>query len=281
MLPAIERLLEDGHELMGVFSFEVDNIFNFNTRTQALAQSKNVPFILSAVEDFHMNGLIDKGTDVFLSAGYPRKIPPIDEERAEDRPVYCINVHPTFLPKARGLMPIPRIIMDNIDGAAGFTAHKITEKFDAGDILLQEKFSLSPRETVESYTAKIAIRAPEMFSKLMSDLPSLWENAMPQNEALSTTLRAPDNEERVFNWETDVENIDRIGRAFGCFGSLAHFDEQLWVVYHYDFWKENHDLPPGTVAARLSREITIAAKNGFVCLKNFQAVEPEANLSPA
>ena len=268
MLPAIMRLTKEGHELIGIFSFECDNIFNFNRECQNVARHRSIPLIMARAEDFHLNEFIDKGTEIFLSAGYPYKIPPIDEDKA-----FAVNVHPTRLPKARGVMPIPRIILDNIKDAAGFTAHKMTQEFDAGDILLQEKFDLGPTETVETYSSKIAIRAPDMFAELINNLPELWKNAKAQNEKKATSIKPPKDEERFLNWEQDVLDIDRTGRAFGQFGSLARFNNQVWVVYNYDFWEEKHELKPGSIAAAMGREVVIAAKNGFICLKNFQPVK--------
>ena len=38
MLGTVHRLLDDGHELAGIFSFPCDNVFNFNVETTALAK---------------------------------------------------------------------------------------------------------------------------------------------------------------------------------------------------------------------------------------------------
>lgn len=265
MLPSVLPLLEEGHELMAIFSFECDGIFNFNDNCQALCRSADIPFILSPAEEFHIAGLIERGAECFLAAGYPYKIPPIDENKA-----YAINVHPARLPLARGLMPVPRIIMKNLKKAAGLTAHKMTPVFDGGDILLQCKFHLDRRETVETYCAKIAMRAPSLIAALMGNLPELWAGAKPQNPARASSFKIPTDRERLLDWTKKVEDIDRTGRAFGRFGSLAEIDGDRFVVFDYDFWKEKHALPPGHVAACLSREITIAAKDGFICLKDFQ-----------
>lgn len=268
MLPAIKRLIADGHELAGVFSFPVDNIFNFNNETKALAQEHGKPFTLQPAKDKHLQPYIDDGVECFLSAGYPHKIPPIDEKDA-----YAVNVHPTRLPKGRGLMPIPPIILNNITDAAGITAHKMTQEFDAGDILVQRQFDLLPTETVETYTAKIAMRAPDMFSELMADLPGLWNNAAKQDQSQATYLKPPTNEERVLSFDNTVEQIDKITRAFGRFGSIVKINERFWVVFDCDVWKEKHDYRPGTAVAKMSREIVIAIKDGFICIKDYQLIE--------
>lgn len=268
MLPAIASVIEKGHELAGIFSFDCDNIFNFNQKCQSFAQKRDLPFVLSPAQDFHLTPFLDQGVALFFAAGYPYKIPPIDTTRA-----YAVNLHPTFLPKARGLMPIPNIILNNLEDAAGLTAHKMTTDFDAGDILLQQKFLLSPEETVETYSAKIAIHAPGFVAKLFNQLPALWDKATPQDERKATTIAAPGDQDRLLDWSADINKIKRIARAFGNFGSLGHFDNQLWVVYALDGWRETHDLSPGTIAARLSREIVIAVRDGFVCLKHYQPVQ--------
>ncbi len=268
MLPSMMRLMEDGHQMIGIFSFQCDNVFNFNTECQNLAGRLNIPFIQSPANESHLQNFIDQGGELFIAAGYPHKIPDIKSENA-----YAVNIHPTYLPQGRGLMPIPEIIINNIETAAGFTAHKMTQEFDAGDILLQQKIALQPDETVETYSAKIALKAPDLISNLAANLPDFWQKAKPQSENKATHFKAPSDDDRVMQWDQTVEEIDRVGRAFGRYGSLAPFDEQIWVVYDYDCWVEKHDLPAGTIAARLSREVLITAKNGFILLKDFYTVQ--------
>ena len=78
---------------------------------------------------------------------------------------------------------------------------------------------------------------------------------------------------RTLDWTQPVARIDHTARAFGRYGSLARIDGVLHVVYAADMWEETHALPPGTVAARLSREIIIAASDGYVLLKDFQTAQ--------
>ncbi len=268
MLPAIERVIADGHELLAIFSFDCDNVFNFNTRAQNLAKQRGAAFILSRAEDFHITNFIDKGAEIFLAAGYPYKIPPIDETTA-----HAINIHPAYLPKGRGIMPVPYIIANHINEAAGLTAHKMTQTYDAGDILWQEKITLDKRESVETYNAKILMKSADITAQIFNNIDKIWNNAKPQNEKHTTQFPMPTDEMRMMDWSQNVEAIDAVGRAFGSFGSLALLDNQLWVVYDYDFWREKHGLTVGTIAAATSREITIACKDGFICLKNIQPAQ--------
>lgn len=264
MLPAIRRLTSEGHALLGVFTFEVDNVFNFNTATIDFARRQGAPVILSRPDTAHIDEFLAQGCEVFLSAGYPYKIPPVNSETA-----YAVNIHPTYLPHARGLMPIPRIILENATNAAGFTAHKMTQQFDAGDILLQKKFPLLPNETVETYTAKIAMRAPDMVSELFNDLPDLWRKARPQSARSASHYPPPTDRDRTLDWNKTTAELDRTSRAFGRFGCLAQTPEGIFIACDATFWKERHNLSPGTIAAITAREMTLACADGYACLKEF------------
>lgn len=266
MLPAVQRLVSEGHELAAVLSFECDNVFNFNMATREFAQAQRLPFTLSRAEPEHIETYLSQGVQVFLAAGYPYKVPPIPAGRA-----YGINLHPSYLPKGRGIMPTPHIILGQHE-AAGVTIHKMTDRFDYGDILLQEKIDLSPREDVEIYSAKVALKAPEMLSLVFKDLPGYWERALAQSEATSSHFKAPDEAMRSFRFDMTVEDIDRIARAFGRYGSLTQLGPDRLVVYNLAIWRQAHNVQPGTLAAVMSRELVVAAQDGFVVLKEFQKI---------
>ena len=164
MLNAVDRLVQDGHELIAIKSFECDNIFNFNKRCQAYAHDKNIPFDTVAPTSADIDKFLGRGCELFLAAGYAFKVPPIDEKKA-----YGINFHPSFLPYGRGIMPTPYILMSYPD-SSGITIHKMTQRYDQGDILYQEKLPLNENEDVETLSARIAMRAPHILSMVMGDI---------------------------------------------------------------------------------------------------------------
>ena len=267
MIGVVQRLLADGHQLAGVFTFPCDNVFNFNADIVALATGRNIPLFTDRPTPAALATFLASGATCFLAAGYPYKIPPI-----ETPGVFAINVHPSLLPKGRGIMPTPHILMDHPE-AAGLTFHKMTQDFDGGAILDQRALPLHPRETVETYSARIAMAAPAMASRLLADLPDAWARARPQDESQASHFPPPPESMRTLDWTQPVARIDQTARAFGRYGSLARIDGVLHVVYAADMWEETHALPPGTVAARLSREIIIAASDGYVLLKDFQTAQ--------
>ncbi len=265
-LNVARRLIKDGHDLCGAFTFPCDNIFNFNKDLIALAKSHNAPLSLEKPTAENIQMFIEQGCDLFLSCGYSFKIPPIDESRA-----YGINTHPSALPKGRGLMPTPHIIM-HAPEAAGFTVHKLTPDFDAGDILYQEKIKLTNEDTVDSYAAEIAKRTPQILSKIIADLPTYWKNAQPQNEEEASAFAPPNEATRTINWNSAIQDIDRKLRAFGSFGCFAHINGKPYAIFAHSFSEESHDFDPGTMVEATDNAIKIAAKGGFITATKFQMI---------
>ena len=262
MLGVARRLVADGHTLCGILTFPCDNIFNFNTETIALAEKHKVPISLEKPSPAQIAALRNAGTEIFIAAGYLYKIPDVS-------PAYGLNIHPSLLPKGRGIMPLPFILLDHPE-ASGLTIHKLSGKFDTGDILLQEKLPLSETETVETLSARMAARAPDMISAIIKDLPGHWNNAVPQDETEALHFPPPGDRMRILDWDLPIERLDKIARAFGRFGSLAPLEDGMRVVYAHAVEKKKHTLPPGKIAVRDEKEIAVAANGGIFILKKFE-----------
>ncbi|MGB4108085.1 MAG: formyltransferase family protein [Alphaproteobacteria bacterium] len=259
MLGIVRRLVEDGHEPVGLFTFPCDNVFNFNHETEAFGKKFDLPVHFEKPRPEDVSAMIGKGAEVFIAAGYLYKIP-------DTAPAYGINVHPAFLPKGRGLMPLPFILLDHPD-AAGLTIHKLANKLDGGDIIAQEKLPLSENESVETLSGRIALRAPELLSEIMKDLPCHWNASKKQDESAASEFPPPGDQMRLLDWNLPIERLDKIARAFGHYGSLAVIDGHVHAVYSHGIKKEKHAMPPGGIASRNNDEITVAANGGLFIIK--------------
>ena len=58
------------------------------------------------------------------------------------------NMHPSLLPKFKGRDPISEVIKKK-ENFSGVTVHKLTEKFDEGEIFFQEKFEIKNKNKKE------------------------------------------------------------------------------------------------------------------------------------
>ena len=65
-----------------------------------------------------------------------------------------INIHPSLLPKYKGLNTHQRAIKNN-DKYSGCTVHYVTNKLDSGKIIMQKKIRINKNETIKSLEKKI------------------------------------------------------------------------------------------------------------------------------
>ena len=87
--------------------------------------------------------------DLIILAGYMRVI-----KNPAAFPAPMINVHPSLLPKYKGLNAVEQA-MDSGDSVTGCTVHYVTEELDGGTIIAQQEVPILPDDTVESLTKAI------------------------------------------------------------------------------------------------------------------------------
>jgi len=87
--------------------------------------------------------------DLIILAGYMRVL-----KNPSAFPAPIINVHPSLLPKYKGLNVVERA-MEAGEEVTGCTVHYVNEELDGGEIILQGKVPIMPDDTVESLTKAI------------------------------------------------------------------------------------------------------------------------------
>jgi len=87
--------------------------------------------------------------DLIVLAGYMRII-----KNPAAFPAPMINVHPSLLPKYKGLNVVEAAIEAG-DKVTGCTVHYVNEELDGGDIIMQSEVPILPEDSVESLTKAI------------------------------------------------------------------------------------------------------------------------------
>ena len=82
-----------------------------------------------------------------------------------------MNIHPSYLPKNKGLNPQKQVI-DEKASFTGCTVHFVNEKFDSGKIILQEKIKIMQNDNVESLSNRILQREHEIYPKALNQIAS-------------------------------------------------------------------------------------------------------------
>ena len=117
-------------------------------------------FIEHEDEDLMIMTLKAMDVDLIILAGYMR----ILSKKFVDSFDKIINVHPSLLPKYKGLNTVQRAL-DAGDTVVGCTVHYVTEELDSGDIICQEEVQIFPHDTVQSLTKVIQQREYEILPR--------------------------------------------------------------------------------------------------------------------
>jgi phosphoribosylglycinamide formyltransferase-1 len=80
-----------------------------------------------------------------------------------------VNIHPSLLPKYKGLDTHFRAIQ-NKDKVAGCTVHFVTAKLDSGKIILQKKVKISKKDTSISLAKKVLIQEHKLYPAAIKKL---------------------------------------------------------------------------------------------------------------
>jgi formyltetrahydrofolate-dependent phosphoribosylglycinamide formyltransferase len=107
--------------------------------------------IKSKKEDLIIDVMRAWRVDLIILAGWMRIITP---KLIEAYPNKIINLHPSLLPKYKGLHAIEQA-MESGDNITGVSVHFVNEELDGGEIILQEEVPILPKDTVETLTKAI------------------------------------------------------------------------------------------------------------------------------
>ncbi len=89
--------------------------------------------------------------DLVVLAGWMRVV---STDLINAFPNRIINLHPSLLPKYKGLHAIERAL-ESGDPVTGVTVHYVNEELDGGEIILQEEVPIMPNDDIKSLTKAI------------------------------------------------------------------------------------------------------------------------------
>ena len=117
-----------------------------------------------------MNDLKKNKIDLICLAGFMKILSKSFIKRFGGK---ILNIHPSLLPKYKGLNTHERVIKNN-EKYSGCTIHFVSSKLDSGKIIMQKKVKISKNETIKSLKDKVLkqehILYPRAIKKLFSNL---------------------------------------------------------------------------------------------------------------
>ena len=117
--------------------------------------------IKSKKEDLIIDVMKAWNVDLIVLAGWMRIISP---KLIDAFPNKIINLHPSMLPKYKGLHAIERALGSG-DKMTGVSVHYVNEELDGGEIILQSEVPILPDDNIDTLTKAIQRREYYLLPK--------------------------------------------------------------------------------------------------------------------
>lgn len=125
----------------------------------------------------------------------------------------CLNIHPSLLPKYRGVSPVPAAIL-NGDEFTGVSVMMLDRGVDTGPVLVQVQVSITGWDTTGSLTEKLS----RIGAQLLLEILPRWVKGqvMPrtQDNNQATYTRMIDKEVGEIEWNRPAVELCRQVRAY-------------------------------------------------------------------
>jgi phosphoribosylglycinamide formyltransferase, formyltetrahydrofolate-dependent len=150
-LISIELIISDNPKAKGLKFGKIFKISNkvFNYKNRIIAEKK----IISEINNKKIKLICLAGFMKILSRDF------ITSFKGK-----ILNIHPSLLPKYKGLNTHQRAISNN-EKYSGCTVHVVNSRLDSGKIILQKKVKISKSDTAKSLTKKVLIQEHKLYPK--------------------------------------------------------------------------------------------------------------------
>ena len=116
--------------------------------------------------DRKMSAALDEhGVGTVALAGFMRICSPWFVEEWRGR---IVNIHPSLLPKYRGLDTHARAI-EASDRQSGCSVHIVTEELDAGEVLGRAEVPVLPGDTAQTLEQRVLAAEHELYPRVLSE----------------------------------------------------------------------------------------------------------------
>jgi len=275
-VPALEKLLASNHRVMAAVT-QPDRPAGRGQQLTAspvkeVAAAKGVH--LYQPENCNEYELIRDlralSPDVIVVVAYGQKL---GNEILQMPRTYCLNIHPSLLPKHRGPEPVARTLL-NGDPYAGVCIVKVVEKMDAGPILGLTRVPVPPEVTTPELEDQLSIVGADLLVDVLDLVQERRVVEVPQDEREATYAKKFEKNDGRIDWRKQAAKIQNFVRAlipYPCAFTLWGGKQRVvvWKVKGQRY-PQKPDHRAGTILAIEKDSIRVACLDGDVTILELQ-----------
>ncbi len=191
-------------------------------------------------------------------------------------PLGTINLHASLLPQYRGAAPINWAII-NGEKETGVTTFKLQQEIDTGNILLQQKVTITEKETAETLHDKLMESGADLLVETIDQLRKGTLKEVLQSSTDIALLPSLHLAPKIFsetckiNWDSPIERIYNFIRGLSPYPAAFTFlnGKKLKV-----FWAEKEETnppnAPGEILTNHKNFLKFSGADGWISLKEIQ-----------
>lgn len=221
--------------------------------------------------------LRDLNPDVILVMGWSQLL---KNEIIRIPKLGVIGSHPTELPKYRGRAPIPWSLIKGLKESA-LTFFYIEEGVDNGDILDQQKFSITPEDDASSLYNKVTDLGKQMIVDNLKKIQQGNITKTKQDESKFIECwpkRTP--HDGLIDWSNSAKEIHTLIRAttHPYPGAFSYYNDTKIKIFSANF-TESQTSQPGRIVDIGDECVIVGTGNGTIILKKIQ-IGDDPEISP-
>ncbi len=232
-VPSLERVLQDGHEVVAVYtqpdrpSGRGNKVTFSPVKGFAMAQGLPVHQPANVKTDDALAQFAAHKADIAVVVAYGRILP---AAFLLAYPNGAVNVHFSLLPEYRGAAPVNWAIIKG-ETETGVTTMKMDAGLDTGPILLQTSTPIGAFETSTELMARLSNMGANLLSETLQRLGSIMPVEQDENRATFAPLLK--REDGRIDWRLSAQEIANGIRGFQPFPGSFSFAGDLKLI----FWR--------------------------------------------
>jgi len=272
-LPALRQLYEHKYPIIGVVSQpdrpQGRGLKEVAMPVKILAQEFGLPVYQPdrVRDESFMEIFRELNPDMVVVAAFGQILP---KDIIEHPPLKCLNIHPSLLPKYRGAAPLNWQII-NGETKTGVTIMLMDEGMDSGDILLQEETPLGAEETYGELHDRLSQTGAALLIKTIEQVVDGTVKRKSQDASAMTLAPRLKKETGKIDWQSSASGIVNLVRGLSpAPAAYTSLEGQPLKVYTAVAQPGKVDQMPGTTGIAGASGLPVAAKDGYVILKDIQ-----------
>jgi methionyl-tRNA formyltransferase len=275
-VPALEKLVASNHRVMAVVTQpdrpagRGQELRASPVKEAALARGLHLFQPENCNEYEFLRELRALSPDVIVVVAYGQKL---GNDILQLPRFYCLNIHPSLLPKYRGPEPVSRAIM-NGDPHAGVCIVKVVEKMDAGPILGITRVPVPPEITTPEMEDQLSVVGADLLVDVINLVQERRQVEIPQDEREASYAKKFEKNDGRIDWRKPAAKIQNFVRAlvpYPC--AFSFLGGKQRVIFHKvkaQRYPEKPNHRPGSILAVEKDFIRVACADGDVSVFELQ-----------